>query len=73
MWSANGREIFYLDSASNIVSVAVTAGDSFKAGIPKILFQPRLVDVIQRSRYEVTHDGQRFLLLTPQKASTPRP
>ncbi len=73
VWSADGGEIFYLDSASNIVSVAVTAGDSFKAAIPEILFQPRLVDVIQRSRHEVTHDGQRFLLLTPADIRTTPP
>jgi Tol biopolymer transport system component len=65
VWSADGSEIFYLDAAQNLVSVKVSAGEAFKAGLPEILFEARPVPVLQRNRYAVSEDGQRFLLLLP--------
>jgi dipeptidyl aminopeptidase/acylaminoacyl peptidase len=65
VWSADGSEIFYIDAAQNLVSVKVTANQTFKAGLPEILFEARLVPALQRNRYAVAEDGQRFLLLLP--------
>jgi Tol biopolymer transport system component len=65
VWSADGSEIFYIDAAQNLVSVKVTTGETFKAGLPEILFEARLVPALQRNRYAVSEDGQRFLLLLP--------
>ncbi len=73
VWSADGREIFYLDAAQNLVSVRVSTGDAFKAGLPEILFEARLVPVLQRNRYAVSRDGQRFLLLLPMEAQANPP
>ena len=65
VWSPDGREIFYLDSGQNLVSVQVEIGESFNAGLPETLFETRLVPLIQRNRYAVSSDGQKFLMLTP--------
>lgn len=47
--------------------VEVNAGDPFRAGVPKALFQMRLpMDFDWSSgNYAVTADGQRFLVTTP--------
>ena len=73
VWSPDGREIFYLDSGQNLVSVQVEIGDSFNAGLPDTLFEARLVPLIQRNRYVVSSDGQRFLMLTPLDSQSNQP
>jgi hypothetical protein len=69
-WSPNGREIFYLDAAQNLVSVAVEIGETFRAGMPESLFEARLFPRIQRTRYVVSADGERFLMLTPLESQS---
>jgi hypothetical protein len=69
-WGPGGREIFYLDGAQNLVSVAVETGDTFRAGLPEPLFEARLFPRIQRNRYAVSADGERFLMLTPMEAQS---
>jgi hypothetical protein len=63
-WSQDGSEIFYLDTAQNLVSVAVETGERFRAGLPEPLFEARLYPRIQRNRYVVSADGERFLMMT---------
>jgi hypothetical protein len=62
-WRRDGNELFYLASDQKLMAVAVTGEDSFRAGVPKALFQTR--EVVGRYRYAVTADGQRFLVNTP--------
>jgi hypothetical protein len=51
------------------MAVAVNGEGTFKAGVPKALFQTR--EIIGRYVYAVTPDGQRFLVNTPlEEAST---
>ncbi len=69
-WSADGREIFYLDEEENIVSVAVRAADVFTAALPEVLFKARLCPSGQRNRYVVASDGQRFLMVSPVESQT---
>jgi Tol biopolymer transport system component len=72
-WSADGSEIFYLDSSQNLVTVPVSAGDTFKAGMPETLFGAGLFPLVARNRYSVTDDGQRFLMLSPISGESIRP
>jgi len=64
-WSADGREIFYLDATETLVTVPVSTGANFKAGLPETLFDAGLFPVLARRRYLVTDDGERFLMLSP--------
>jgi Tol biopolymer transport system component len=73
IWSADGREIFYLESGGNIVSVSVDVGSTLTAGLPETLFAPPLFPTIQRERYRVTRDGRRFLALTTPSGEAVRP
>ena len=69
VWRADGKEIFYVAPDGMMMAVPVESGeDFFRPGAPKALFQTRLgfdpgVDVSGFSRqYDVTSDGQRFLI-----------
>ena len=64
-WRRNGKELFYLAADSKIMAVSVKTGDTFEAGIPRPLFRIDLVmgiDSVGASEYDVTADGERFLV-----------
>lgn len=56
-WRRDGRELFYV-SGQKLMAVTVESGDKFKAGTPAALFS---LDAIE---YDVSADGQRFLVRT---------
>ena len=63
-WRADGKEIFYETPERSLVAVPVTAGAGFEVGTPQTLFEARLsLQGAGGSRWGVTPDGQRFLLL----------
>ena len=69
-WRGDGRELFYLSSDSKIMAVHVTTGAKFDSGAPVALFQttPRQpVSLNELFVYDVTRDGQRFLVNTQVK------
>ena len=75
-WRSDGKELFYLSSDDKMMAVPVTTGANFDAGAPVALFQatPRQpVLVYDRFVYDVSHDGQRFLINTPVKKADTRP
>jgi serine/threonine-protein kinase len=65
VWKPNGRELFYR-SGDKMMAVDVTTKPSFSAGKPRMLFegqyQPNQGAV---ANYDVSPDGQRFLMLKP--------
>jgi len=66
-WRRDGKELFYVSAEGKMMAVAVTAGATFKAETPIGLFQThrRLqVGVPDVSSYDVTGDGQKFIILT---------
>jgi Tol biopolymer transport system component len=71
-WSDDGRELFYLDETQHMVSVDVEAGDTFRAGLPETLFASRVFPSY-RSRYLVSRDGQRFLMLSRMESQSNPP
>jgi Tol biopolymer transport system component len=61
-WRADGKELFYLDSANKLMAVPVAArGDSLEIGTAQPLFQPR----IGAREYSLVSvgDGKRFLVV----------
>jgi Tol biopolymer transport system component/tRNA A-37 threonylcarbamoyl transferase component Bud32 len=74
-WRSDGKEFYYLASDGKIMAVPVTIGANFDAGTPAALFQanPReLVATSEQFSYDVSKDGQRFLINTQLKtAMTP--
>jgi len=67
LWNRNGRELFYRNG-DKMMAVEVTTEPSFSAGNPRILFQGQYVQNTPPSSgpfYDVSPDGQRFLMLKP--------
>jgi eukaryotic-like serine/threonine-protein kinase len=64
-WRGDGKEIFYLSPSEQIISVAVSGAGGLSTGMPAPLFQvhPRApVSSSDIFSYDVTADGQRFLV-----------
>jgi len=66
-WRQDGKELFYLSAEGRMMAVAVTTGASFKPGSPVALFQTHRrqpVSFLDVFSYDVSGDGQRFLIAT---------
>ena len=69
-WRRDGKELFYLGPDSRMMAVPVKTGTNFDAGTPTALFQanPReLVATSEQFSYDVSIDGQKFLINTQLK------
>jgi eukaryotic-like serine/threonine-protein kinase len=65
-WRRDGKELFYLTADSRIMSVEVKAGAAgFEVSLPKVLFEAPVDTPFGGSRYDVSPDGQRFLVNAP--------
>ncbi len=66
-WRADERELFYLEG-SKMMAVPIEAGTTLTAGRPQVLFdEPGLAwSGVDLTRYDVTPDGQRFLVVQPE-------
>jgi len=64
VWRRDGKELFYLAADRRLMAVPVVTGEAFETGTPVALFEARLKDDPDR-HYDVSADGQRFLLTTP--------
>jgi Tol biopolymer transport system component len=76
-WSGNGKEIFYIGPDSKLMAAPVSPeGDTLRPGVPSALFQTRiaggpLTPAPNRQQYDVSRDGQRFIINTStEEAST---
>jgi dipeptidyl aminopeptidase/acylaminoacyl peptidase len=72
-WRGDGSEIFYLAPDNKLMTAAVNGrGESFEVGAVKPLFETSAM-LAARYAYDVSPDGQRFLInsLPEQAASAP--
>ena len=73
-WRGDGRELFYVSDDRKVMSVEVRAGAEFETGAPRPLFQTRILPLVEaRNHYDVSADGQRFLVNSrrPEDAMLP--
>ena len=66
-WRQDGKELFYLSADGTMMAAAVTTGASLKAASPVALFQthrPQPISSQDDFSYDVSGDGQRFLIAT---------
>jgi Tol biopolymer transport system component len=67
VWNPNGRELFYR-SGEKLMAVDITAQPSFSVGKAKMLFGgPYVPDALTFPYYDVSPDGQRFLMIKPSE------
>jgi Tol biopolymer transport system component len=73
-WRGDGRELFYLKPDGMLVSVEVTDdGTTFAWGPPRPLFRAGPPTGVAGNRYEVSRDGQSFLVAAPAGPARPQP
>ncbi len=64
-WRRDGKELLYLEG-NKVMAVSVSMDPSFSAGSPTLLFEhPSLEDRLFEYQYDVSADGQRFVLTEP--------
>jgi len=72
-WSADGRELFYRLEDKMMV-VGVQSEPAFSSGSPQLVFEvPYLTDQFGTSNYDVSTDGERFVMIkeTEVQEATP--
>jgi len=76
-WRQDGKELFYLSAEGKMMAVAMTPGAGFKAGSPVALFQTthrrQSISAQDRFSYDVSGDGQRFLINTKMDEANTAP
>ena len=71
-WRRDGRELFYIAGNGKLMAVPVQTGASFEYGAATALFQPPVPEGPATAGYEVSADGQNFLMRTiPSGAPMP--
>jgi len=66
-WRQDGKELFYLSGEGKMMAVTVKTGASFEADSPVALFQTHRRQPVSAQdffSYDVSGDGQRFLIAT---------
>ena len=72
-WSRDGKELFYVEGGT-LMAVSVEASPEFSVGSVTRLFEhPSLAAGITIPQYDVSADGQRFLLAEPVGEDTAEP
>jgi Tol biopolymer transport system component len=67
VWNPNGRELFYR-SGGRMMAVEITTQPGFAAGKPRVLFEGQYQPTpVTFPNYDVSPDGQRFLMLKPSE------
>ncbi len=69
-WRRDGKELFYIAPDGKLMAVDVKTAPKFEAGIPHALFDSRILNPAAQYvfRYDVTPDGQRFLVNTTRQS-----
>ena len=68
-WRGDGKEILYMAPNGDLMSVEVSTAPVFQAGVPKRLFK----STIAARYWDVTLNGQRFLIPAPVGQSSAAP
>ena len=62
-WRGDGKELFFISADSKMMAVPIHSGATLVAGNAKVLFNTRtLPPSVYRTNYDVSQDGQRFLM-----------
>jgi Tol biopolymer transport system component/predicted Ser/Thr protein kinase len=73
VWNPNGRELFYR-SGGKMMAVDIATQPGFAVGKPRMLFEGQYAPTPATApNYDVTPDGQRFLMLKPSEQEQAAP
>ena len=77
-WRGDGRELFYYALDGRLMAVPITGSTALEVGVAVPLFEARMLNgpgpqAGFKQQYDVTRDGQRFLLNVPLEGSASSP
>jgi serine/threonine-protein kinase len=73
VWNPNGRELFYR-AGDKMMAVDIATQPGFAAGTPRKLFEGRYeLAPVPINDYDVSPDGQRFLMVKPTEQEQAAP
>jgi eukaryotic-like serine/threonine-protein kinase len=73
-WQRNGQELYYVAADDKLMAVRVQTGANFAPGAPEALFDLGSCGLSNiRYVYDVSDDGQKFLVIRPLEDSSSRP
>ena len=72
-WRRDGKELYYIAPDKKLMAVSVKPGETFEYGTATPLFQTQVSNFTNANRYDVTADGQRFLINSPVETSKEAP
>ncbi len=73
VWNRDGRELFYRNGGK-MMAVDIATQPGFAAGKPRMLFEGRYqLSPVQTEDYDVSPDGQRFLMLKANEQAQAAP
>jgi serine/threonine protein kinase/Tol biopolymer transport system component len=77
-WRGDSRELYYIAPDQKLMAVAIRGDATLEVGQPTVLFQTRIFESggfveTDKQQYDVTPDGQRFLINTPVEGATSPP
>lgn len=74
-WRRDGKELFYLTEDRKLMAVPIAGTSTLETGAPKALFDfcGTAVQVRETQQYDVSIDGQRFLLICNAEAVKSEP
>jgi eukaryotic-like serine/threonine-protein kinase len=76
-WRGDGKELFFYAADGQLMAVPIQGDAALEIGTPVSLFRPRLLNGPNtgtgfHAQYDVTRDGQKFLLNVPvEDTATP--
>lgn len=71
-WRRDGKELYYISAEGRLMAAAVKESETFQADPPRVLFQSLLVPKTW-NLFDVTPDGERFLVNTPMDWASTSP
>jgi Tol biopolymer transport system component len=73
-WRRDGKELYYVSADDKLMAVPVQTGANFSAGTPVPLFDVGSFSRrVNRYGYDVSADGQKFLVIRPLEDASTRP
>jgi Tol biopolymer transport system component len=69
-WSPHGNELFYVADPGRMMVVTVESGTTFSHGSPRMLFEDRFNTTLLSRHYDVSPDGERFLIIGDDRPTT---
>jgi len=72
-WRGDGKELFYQSADGGLMASLLTTAEGLRAEAPKRLFGVRIKEFEFARQFDVTPDGQRFLVNTLEEPARSEP